>query len=1508
MLRHWFVVSLLAFGLTVGLCSDSVKAADEAPIKILFLGDNGHHRPAERAAQLVPVFAKRGIEVQYTDDVGVLKLETLNKFDGLMIFANIGEISPEQEAALLNYVASGKGLIPLHCATYCFLNSPKYIELVGGQFQRHGFEVFRTRIDEPSHPIMKGYSGFESIDESYVHHKHNERDRIVLERRVDNERAEPYTWVRTHGKGRVFYTAWGHDERTWGHPGFQNLVERGTRWAVGRDLKEVPEYHDPRGWDLTATTPPRKDVAEFEYVEVGKKIPNYLKSNQWGTQGEALSQMQKPASPDESQKHYQTLAGFEVELFVSEKDLAGKPIAMNWDERGRLWLCETFDYPNELQPRGKGRDKIQVCEDTDGDGKADKVTTFAEQLSIPTSIIFARGGVIVQDGTETVFLKDTNGDDKADERTVLISGWGMGDTHGGVSNFQYGLDNWIWGMQGYNDSAPVVNGQKQQSFRMGFFRFRPDATELEFVRSTNNNTWGLGISEEGVVFGSTANHNPSVYMPIANRYYERVRGWGPEVLGTIANSFLFHAVTDKVRQVDQFGGYTAGAGHSLYTARHYPKQFWNRTAFVCEPTGHLVGTFLLNDTGADYKSSSPVNLIASDDEWSAPIMAEVGPDGNVWVLDWYNYIVQHNPTPAGFKTGKGNAYETDLRDKKYGRIYRVVYKGSAKTPAVAQDPSTPAKTPADAPKTVGKRRIPVAGVQQKGAADVAPGAGAAGPRRTLAGATPQQLVAALRDTNAFWRKHAQRLLIERGQTDVVPALTALVKDASVDEIGLNPGAIHALWTLQGLKALDGKNPAPLAAAREALRHRSAGVRRNAIQVLPATGETLAALTQAKSLEDDTAQVRLAALLALADQPPSKDAGALVAPILSQKVITEDRWLADAATSAAAIQASFVLPALGADGAPELSEKALAIVTRASEHWARSKPADEEVNGVALGFAKMNPRVADAVLAGVIRGWPRDHAVELSPEAEKSVVELLGRLPANSKGSLIRLATAWGSKELEQYSSKVVEDLLATASARDAEEAARIAAVRELIAFRPADVEVAGKVLDLVTAQAAPSVATGVIDALGGSTAESLGTTLVEKAATLTPAVRGVAMRVLLLRPESVASLLDGIEARTLQLGDLKLDQKQALAAHPNKALADRAKKLLEAGGGLPSPDRVKVLEELLPVATRGGDAKVGKEVFKKNCAKCHQHSGEGEKIGPDLTGMAVHPKEEMLTNVIDPNRSVEGNFRVYTVALKDGRTMSGLLAGESKTTLELFDSEGKKHSLLREDVDELIASTKSLMPEGFEKQITPADMANLLEFLAQRGKFLPLDLRKGATVVSTRGMFFNPEGLVERMVFDDWTPKTFEGVPFQLVDPQEDKVPNVILLNGPEGIVAPKMPKSVTLACNAPARAIHLLSGASGWGFPIGEKGSVSMIVRLHYADGQKEDHPLKNGEHFADYIRRVDVPGSKFAFDLRGRQIRYLAVIPQRGEIIKSIEFVKGTDRSAPIVMSATVETRDME
>ena len=186
---------------------------------------------------------------------------------------------------------------------------------------------------------------------------------------------------------------------------------------------------------------------------------------------------------------------------------------------------------------------------------------FAEGLSIPTAIAFHRGGIVVQNGTETLYLKDTTGDGTADVHKVLMSNWTLGDTHGGVGNFRNGLDNWIWAMQGYNTSSPVINGVEQPAFRMGFFRFRlsqdddPVVEKLEFIRSTNNNTWGLGISEEGLIFGSTANRNPSVFMPIANRYYERVRGWTASLrLGTIADTHLFQPITKKVRQVDHHGG------------------------------------------------------------------------------------------------------------------------------------------------------------------------------------------------------------------------------------------------------------------------------------------------------------------------------------------------------------------------------------------------------------------------------------------------------------------------------------------------------------------------------------------------------------------------------------------------------------------------------------------------------------------------------------------------------------------------------------------------------------------------------------------------------------------------------------------------------------------------------------------------------------------------------------------------------------------------------------------
>jgi putative membrane-bound dehydrogenase-like protein len=1424
--------------LVVAFAAVAHAAEPSGRLKVLFLGDRGHHVPAERAAQLVPALAARGIDVTYTERVDDLNPENLKRYDAVIVYANIDAIRPAPMKALLDYVEGGGGFVPIHCASFCFRNAPEYVALVGAQFQRHGTGTFDTKVVVPDHPIVRGLEPFRTWDETYVHTLHNPKDRVVLQVRAEGDAEEPWTWVRTQGKGRVFYTAYGHDNRTWGHPGFVDLVERGIRWAANKT-----DVYDSR---------PRaaRGLKPLEYQEAGAEIPNYLPSQRWGTQGEPIRTMQKPLDPAESIRHLAVPRGFTPRLFAAEPQIA-KPICMTWDHTGRLFIAESVDYPNTKHP-GVGRDKISVLEDTDGDGAMDRSSVFAEGLNIPTSLLCYDGGLIVLQAPETLYLKDTDGDGKADLKKVLFAGWGTGDTHAGPSNLRWGLDNWVYGIVGYSAFNGDVGGEHHR-FSQGFYRFRPDGSRLEFLRSTNNNSWGVGFSEEGLLFGSTANGCPSVYVPIPNRYYEKLRGGSAAVLQIIADTNRFFPITDKVRQVDWHGGFTAGAGHALYTARAYPSYYWNKTAFVAEPTGHLVATFALQKKGTDFAAHNAWNLVASDDEWTAPINAEVGPDGHVWVIDWYNYIVQHNPTPRGFKTGRGAAYETPLRDKTHGRIYRIVYDDAK--------PSTPPKLdPAD----------------------------------------PRGLVAALSNDNMFWRLHAQRLLVERGKADVVPELVKLVEGRTLDALGLDPGAIHALWTLHGLNAL--KDGPGRAAAVAALGYPSAGVRRNAALALAGDDDAAARVVAAGLLKDEEPLVRLAALQTIADAPPSAASARALAAALRDGVAEGDRWLPDALTVAAAVNdAGFLRAVAESKGPKPLGDKALTIVGRVAEHYARGAPG-ASVGALVVALGEADPRLAEAVVAGLTRGWPKDKTATLDDKADAAFGRLLERLPAGSKGPLIGLASRLGSKKLEKFAAETAANLLKTAEDDSKSEADRLAAAGQLAELVGTG-ETAKALLALITPRTPPSLGVGLVEAVARGHDEAIAAALLEALPAMTPAVRTAALGALLGRADWTPALVKAIEAGAVRLDALSLDQKQALADHPDRALAGRARRLLARGGGLPDPDRQKVIDELAPIVLKGGDAARGKVVFEQQCAKCHSHSGAGGKVGPDLTGMAAHPRDELLVHILDPSRSVEGNFVQYTAATTDGRVLNGLLASETKTAVELLDAEGKTHVLPRSEIDELVASKKSLMPEGFEKQVPREALTDLLAFLTARGKYLPLDLRKAATVVSTKGIVAETGLGAGRLVFPDWSPKVVDGVPFALVDPQGDRIPNAVLLYGPRGAIPQRMPKSVTLPVNAPAKAIHLLSGVSGLGFPLGREGSVSMIVRITYADGTTEDHELKNGVHFANFNGEQEVPGSKLAFKLGGQQVRYLVVTPRKKETIAGIELVKGPDQSAPIVLAATVE-----
>ena len=812
-----------------GPTRDAEAAGEGRPLRVLFLGHTSTHHPS---MTLMPILAaplaRKGIQLTHvaTPDEA-LRPEVLAHYDALMIYANHKTLTEAQEQALVAFVEGGKGLVALHCASAMFTSAPRYIPLVGGEFRSHGTGDFSAEIVQPEHPVMRGLKPFTTWDETYVHNRHNPVDRTVLMERVDEKGREPYTWVRTQGKGRVFYTAFGHDERTWRNPGFQQLVERGTLWAVPETSRQA--------WQ-------RLKMPEVVYLD-GFNVPNYEKRD-------PAPKYQMPFSAADSMKFITVPADFELQLFAREPDIV-KPITFSFDARGRLWVIEAIDYPNLVLNGQPGADRIKILEDTDGDGRADKITIFAERLNLASSLVHVRGGVIVAAAPHMLLLEDTNGDDKADKRTVLSTGWGISDSHAGPSNLLYGPDNYIWGTVGYAGFEGEINGRTTK-FSQGVYRFRPDGSGFEYVTSSTNNTWGLGFSETFDVFGSTANNDPSFYVAIPNRYFEGVAGLstgGRPASGpgyqSAAQFYNAHFITPYIRQVDVHGGYTAAAGHQLYTARAFPKAYWNRIAFITEPTAHLVGQGVMEKDGAGFVTRDGYNLLAGAEEWVAPVHAQVGPDGAVWVADWYNFIAQHNPTPPGYSNGPGNAYETSMRDRHRGRIYRVVYKGSA------------------------------------------------GRATTLSRDNPSGLVAALSSDNMLWRLHAQRLIVERGRQDVVPGLVALTRNTAVDGIGLNGGALHAIWTLDGLGAVKDLTGETGRAVVAALKHPAAGVRKAAATVVSTRPGGGQAILDAGLVRDQDLHTRLAAVLALADAAPSPAiARALYAASLDPGNL-KDRWLSRA---------------------------------------------------------------------------------------------------------------------------------------------------------------------------------------------------------------------------------------------------------------------------------------------------------------------------------------------------------------------------------------------------------------------------------------------------------------------------------------------------------------------------------------------------------------------------------------------------------------------------------------
>ena len=1088
-----FFTCLISFLL---LSESPALASESAPLRVLALGgSSGSHRTAEMLQLASQALAPRNVSITYTEDIARLVRTSLDQFNVLLIYKDDGELPPNIETDLLDWISDGGGLLAVHCASHCFRHSTAYTQLVGGRFDRHGAETFRSRIVDAQHPAVHNVASFESWDETYVHNQLSD-DRRVLMVRDEAGGYEPYTWIRHHGQGRVYYTALGHDDRTWRNPAFHRLLHQALLWLAHR-------ANDRPARTAIDGTPPA------------------------------------PLAADEAIQYMHLPEGFRAELFAAEPDVQ-MPLAMAFDERGRLWVLESFDYPNHVRPDSRGIDRIKILEDTTGDGRADRTTIFAEGLNIPTGITFGGGGVIVANAPHIYLFRDTDGDGVADEQTTLLSGFGRFDTHAVLSNLWYAPDNWIWGCVGYSGGSIEIDGRRQD-FKMGLFRFRPDGSDFEFVTSTDNNTWGLGFTADGDVLASTANRHHSWYLAIPNRAFERVRGWYAAGSRYNADHHRSHSISGPSRQWDHQGGFTSATNATVYTADGFPPELRNRAMFVCEPTVQVVHTNLLGRRGSDLVARDGYNLVASEDPWFAPTQALVGPDGAVWVLDFYSYSVLHNkPDEPKSDHGAGNAWlGNQHRDRDRARIYRIVHQDHTPTPPPVLSPS-----------------------DTKG------------------------LIAALAHPNLHWRLTAQRLLVEQASPATIARLSSRMVESD------NPHEIqHILLTLDGLNAFAEPSNAAWAVLEAGLRSKFSPVLRAVLSILPRTKGSVSRIVQAGVLEHDDPLVRRDALLALGEMPASPPAASALIALLGDPATSNDAWLSLAITSAAAASdyefLSSILQPLPSDVPAELASSVTRVV---AEHFARGN-SSARVTELLASLERASTLVAVHLLLGLEAGWSGD-----PPQLDEVGWQRLANQAASTAPTVrvrfASLADQWGvGKHFAPLVYELREPLLAQVADNAADEAIRLDAARQLLAL-DADGPTLDALLATITPRATPEYASHLFSLLSESNIQVLGSLVIEHWPSYTPAAQSQALALLLRRIEWTSALLDGLEHGPLTRNDLPIDRVQQLLAHPHSPLRSRAQEVLARAGQLPNADRQALLAQWLPLADRPGDPVFGREAFQ----------------------------------------------------------------------------------------------------------------------------------------------------------------------------------------------------------------------------------------------------------------------------------------------------------------------------
>jgi putative membrane-bound dehydrogenase-like protein len=1408
----------------LGLCgalSPLGSAQDASALRVFLRGGpkthgEGEHDHPRFVAEFGPFLGERGAKVEAALEFPTE--EQLARTDVLVLYAaDAGSIHGEDRAHLERYLARGGGIVAIHDAV-CG-DDPQWFKTVIGGAWEHGHSKWHMGamglyFADREHPITRGVANFDFEDELYTDLHVMPQARVLANGFHDVFEITPQMWVYEPGAYRAFVAIQGHYHASFSNPAWRTLLLRGIAWAGKRDA------------DLLTTGPEREAL---RYPKGG------------------------PLKPEAAAQALQLQEGFQLSLVAAEP-LIVKPISLDWDPDGRLWVAQTPGYPEKSQFSGHPpRDHIDVLSDRDGDGRMDESKTFCEGLDLVTSFVFHERGVIASASPEILSLQDLDGDGRADVRSVLFTGFGFGDTHAVVSNLRWGLDGWIYATQGYSGNASTDIRSADGSRRFGkigngIFRFRPDGSAIEMVSSYGSNTWGLDFDWDGELFFTMANGAHLRHVVIPERALAGGRLPGVETWADIADHDrvfpISHAERTPYVQIDFVGGFTAASGSCVYTGGAWPREFWG-SHFVAEPTVNLVHQDHLEPRGATYLASKPreAEFLASADLWFRPVHMRVGPDGALYVLDFYNQAVVHNDT-RGPPHGPTNAAIRPDRDHQHGRIWRVQHER-----ALAFEP----------------------------------------PR--MSEASSAQLVGMLEHPNAWQRASAQRLLCERKAFDAEPALGRLAREGDART------KVSALWTLARLGGLE-----KVCSLETLLEDPDSGVRKNAVRIASDLGlvpSGKAAL--AARLSDPDARVVLAAVQALAACPV--DAGIDV----KMQTVAKDDWARSAILSSSSRAPLEVLraalPMYRFEGMPAFVEQLAGCI-------GRSGNAEEAGQAVQLLSKQIDQEalMVAAALRRLLREFKGEAIPSASPELLQALAKLLDHREFEVAVAALPFATRWDAsgalaKELEALGDRLV----ARALDPEAAPAARLSCLRSLIAIPERRAQALKGAEQLLDPLQAPEIQLAVIEELGRSADDEAGAVLARRYIALGAQAREQAFSRLIARPRWASILLEEIEAKRLSANDLGPHRVFQLKSHPDGEVARRAKAALEASGGESARKLEELLASLTPIVEQPGDLARGRELFEQNCATCHTFQGKGANVGPDLTGMGAHGARALLPMILDPNAAVEAGYVEYVAKTTDERLSAGVLVRESPTSIVLRSTAGDIE-VPREEIVSLRSTGRSPMPTGLES-LTPEGLRDVLAYLcAGEQGYRLLDLEPLCTANSREGMY-DPRRDRNPLEFTRTGITKLGGVPFEVLDPGR-AAKNVLALKG--GRVADwcskrDYPQRVEVPVGFALERVHVLGGIAAWGFPCSRDSRPILEWTWKYAGGGSETVVLRDGVEFADWIGRYDVPGSEWVEGLVREggpgQVRRFALAPSRKEVIESIVLASFDNDMSPTFVALTAE-----